>query len=156
MPISRWSCGNVENLVCDLKSNLSGEMSLEFQDFVARNLDALESHRASQDNSEKQLLWLAKHGDDAQRKQASDTLARKQALAEFNRQIDVTTIRRKLESLEHYSGLMGSPLKSMLNSASGEHGAMLREAISGTQAGLLTIKAECEKLFSIHAKLNEP
>lgn len=153
VPIERWSCGSIENLMCDIKANLDCEMSIEFQDFVSRNLDALESHRASQDNSEKQLQWLAKHGDATQRQRALSLIAKQAELLAFCQRNDVDTLRKKADSFAHYARLASSPLDALAKATNGIEGQALREAITQALTARLTVLSECETILMVYEKL---
>ena len=153
--IEKWSCGNRENLLMDTRSNLDGPVSLELEDFIERNRDALESHRASQDTTEKQLRWLSQHGEPAQRQRALTLIAKQEELLSFCQRNDVVTLRKKAESLAHYTKLCLSPLESMAKATTGIEGASLRAAITRLLNSRLTVLSECDTILSHYAKLTD-
>lgn len=153
--IDKWSCGNVENFLCDTKANLDGEMSIEYQDFINQNRDALESHRASQDNGEKQLRWLAEHGDEPQRQRAIALLAKQAESIAFCQRVNVDTIQKKAASFAHYVKLASSPLDALAKATSGIEGQSLREEIDRVRAAHLVVLSECEKICAHYSKLTE-
>lgn len=151
--IDKWSCGNVENLLCDTKANLDGPVSLELEDFINANRDALESHRASQDNGEKQLNWLAQNGEPAERQRALSLIAKQAELLAFCQRNDVDMIRKKAASLKHYADLCKSPLESLFHATGGIEGQAMRGLITRALSDSLTIQEECAKILAVYEKL---
>jgi len=143
VPIRAYSGGHVDDWHDESKD------SVELKDFLTQNATALEVHRAA-NKPDASLDYLAEHGTLEQKGWVLALKVKQAHLADINLAHDIPRMKKKLQSVKRYLGLLDSPLVSLTESTVD---STIKNSCGMLRAHGLTIETQCERLISIYEQV---